>query len=113
MKTNYTELRDAIISSRMGQTRWRCPAELRAEIVDFTQARQREGVSVMKVAKALGMSASGLKRWLPKGQGRLRPVRVCEEASSRDQLVLVTPGGYRLEGLSASCAADVLRRLGC
>ena len=113
MPTNYTELREAITRSRVGQTRWRCPAELREEIVGFTNERRREGVSVMKVARELGMSESGLNRWLPKGDGRLRPVCVVEEPSSSDQLVLVTPGGYRLEGLNASCAADVLRRLGC
>lgn len=113
MTRNSTELREAITRSRAGQPRWRCPARLRAEIVEFTQARRREGVSVMKVARELGMSESGLSRWLQKGRARLRPVRVIEEPSGRGHLVLVTPGGYRLEGLSASCAADVLRRLGC
>ncbi len=56
MTTNYTELRDAITKSRVGQTRWRCPAKLRDEIVGFTQERRREGVSVMRVARELGMS---------------------------------------------------------
>ena len=113
MTTDYTELREAIARSRVGQTRWRCPAQLREKIVGFTQERRQEGVSVMRVARELGMSESGLNRWLPKADGRLRPVRVVEEPSDRGHLVLVTPGGYRLEGLSASCAADVLRRLGC
>ena len=112
MTRNDTELREAITRSRAGQTRWRCPAPLREEIVGFTQERRREGVSVKKIATQLGMSESGLNRWLQKADGRLRPVRVIEKSSSRD-LVLVTPGGYRLEGLSSSSAADVLRRLGC
>ena len=113
MRTEYLELREAITRSRVGQTRWRCPAPLREKVVEFTKERQGEGVAVVKVAKELGMSESGLNRWLQKGDGRLRPVRVAKEPSSDDRLVLVTPGGYRLEGLSASCAADVLRRLGC
>ena len=113
MTRDFTELREAITRSRAGQTRWRCPAKLRAEIVEFTQARRREGVSVMKVAKELGMSESGLSRWLQKKDGQLRPVRLAETPSSHDQLVLVTPGGYRLEGLSPRGAADVLRTLGC
>jgi transposase-like protein len=85
---------------------------LREEIVEFTQERQREGVSVKTTAGELGMSESGLRRWLQKADGRLRPVRVIEKSSIRE-LVLVTPGGYRLEGLSSSSAVEVLRRLGC
>ena len=112
MTRNSTELREAITKSRTGQTRWRCPTALREEIVGFTQERRREGVSVKKIAKQLGMSESGLNRWLLKADGRLRPVRVIETPSGGG-LVLVTPRGYRLEGLSSSSAADVLRRLGC
>ena len=113
MTRDCTELRNSITESRVGQTRWRCPAKLRDEIVGFARERRREGVSVMKVAKELGVSESGLNRWLQKADGRLRSVRVIEKPSSRDRLVLFTPGGYRLEGLSSSSAADVLRRLGC
>lgn len=113
MTRDSTELRESITQSRIGQNRWRCPTPLREEIVEFAQARRREGCSVKKIAEELGVSESGLSRWLPSGSGRLRPVRVAEKRSSPDQLVLVTPGGYRLEGLSASSAAEVLRGLGC
>ena len=113
MTTDCIELREAIAKSRVGQSRWRCPAALRDEIVELAQERKRDGFSVRKIAEELGVSESGLTRWLQSGSGRLRPVRVAEERSSHDQLVLVSPGGYRLEGLSASGAAEVLRRLGC
>lgn len=112
MTRNATELREAITKSRTGKTRWRCPAPLREEIVGFIQERRAEGVSVNKIAAQLGMSESGIRRWLQKADGRLRPIRVLEKASGSD-LVLVSPGGYRLEGLSSTSAADVLRRLGC
>ena len=113
MARDCTELRNAIAESRVGQTRWRCPAPLRDEIVGFAQERRREGASVRKTARELGVSESSLNRWLQKADGRLRPVRVIEKPSSRDSLVLITPGGYRLEGLSSMSAAEVLRRLGC
>ena len=42
----------------------------------------------------------------------LRPVRLSQSPSPSPQaLVLVTPQGYRLEGLSPASAADLLRRL--
>lgn len=113
MEKDSKELRAAIAKSRVGQSRWRCPAKLRDEIVGFAQERRREGVSVMKLAQELGVSESGLIRWLQKAEGRLRPVRVIEKPSSCDSLVLMTPGGYRLEGLSPTSAAEVLRSLGC
>ncbi len=69
MTRDSTELREAITQSRVGQTRWRCPVKLRDEIVGFAQERRREGVSVMKVAKELGVSESGLNRWLQKSRG--------------------------------------------
>ena len=113
MTTDSTELRESIIKSRIGQSRWRCPPALREEIVELAKARRREGCSVRKIAIELGVSESGLSRWLQGGSGRLRPVRVSEKPSSPSQLVLVTPEGYRLEGLSSISAAEVLRRLGC
>lgn len=113
MTTNSTELRESITRSRIGQSRWRCPPALREEIIEFSRERRREGCSVKRIAAELGVSESGLSRWLQVGSGRLRPVRVSEKDSIQGQLVLLTPGGYRLEGLSISGAAEVLRRLGC
>ena len=113
MTAEFEELRKEIASSQGGQTRWYCPLPLRQKIVDFARARNRGGVSLRKVARELGVSESGLLRWVRAEKGQLRPVRVAEEPASRASLVLVTPDGYRLEGLNASSAADVLRRLGC
>ena len=81
MTRDCTELRNAITESRVGQTRWRCPAKLRDEIVGFARERRREGISVTKIAKDLGVSESGLNRWLQKADGRLRPVRAIDKPS--------------------------------
>ena len=67
----------------------------------------------MTIARELGVSESGLNRWLQKKSGGIRPIRVVEQAAAAAELVSVTPGGYRLEGLDAASAADLLRRLGC
>lgn len=110
---NIEELREEIAQSRNGQSRWRCPTDLREEVVSYSKIRRSAGESVVQIARKIGMSASGLNRWLQKAGGTLRPVRVTDTLASQDQLVLVTPTGYRLEGLSVTCAADLLRRLGC
>lgn len=114
MAKSSTELQEAITRSRSGQVRWRCPIPLREEIVQFTRDCQRDSISVVKVARELGLSESGLSRWLNAGKPQLRPVRISATPTAKDAgLVLVTPGGYRLEGLNAASAVDLLRRLEC
>lgn len=114
MTTTFSELRESILRSRAGRKNWRCPAPLRQRIVEFANAQRQEGMGVLSIAKQLGLSQSGLNRWLEgAGQSKLRPVRIAQAPAPRTKMVLITPGGYRLEGLDAASAADVLRRLGC
>lgn len=110
---NIEELREAIAQSRNGQSHWRCPTDLREEAVGYCKSRQSAGDSLGRIAQDLGMSGSGLKRWLQKADGSLKPVRLKEDSPKRDGLILVTPLGYRLEGLSVATATDLLQRLGC
>ncbi len=114
MAKQIEELRVAITKSRVGQSRWRCPVPLRDEIVGYAKARRHSGASVLRIARELGVSETGLTRWLQIESGTLRRVRVqASSASTPTKLALITPGGYRLEGLSTSSAAELLRRLGC
>ena len=111
--TTDQELREEIIASRTGQSRWRCPMPLRERIIRHALERRRQGASLRQMGRALGLSESTLLRWTRTHAGRLRPVRVGEPSTGDAKLALVTPGGYRLEGLNASTALEVLRRLGC
>lgn len=115
MATNATELRESITRSRAGRVRWRCPEGLREEILELARERQGSGLSVLKIAQELGLSESTLLRWLKAGTSQLRPVRIAEAPPviASAPLVLVTPNGYRLEGLNTASAAEVLRRLAC
>jgi len=113
MTMNAKQLRDEITESRAGQDRWRCPDALRQRIVEYAEQGRRDGVALTRLAKQVGLSPSGLRRWLSKGRGVLRPVRVQESVPAVLTWVLFGPGGYRLEGLDASSAADLLRRLAC
>ena len=113
MTTTDQELREEIAASRAGKKRWRCPMPLRKRIIRHASERKRQGLSLRQMAKALGLGESTLLRWFRVTDGRLRPVRVAESASENAELALVTPGGYRLEGLSAATAVEVLRGLGC
>ena len=100
---------------RRGGGRFRTPAGLRDEVAVWATKLRSEGHGVGQIAAAIGMSETTLGKWLsPKvSAGELRRVRVATDAASsgRPGLVVVTPEGYRLEGLSIDEAVDVLRRL--
>jgi transposase-like protein len=92
------------------------PAELRRRAADYARKRAEVGDGVAKVSAELGVSEQTLRNWLAKaGSGFLR-VTVDEsvgsaEAVAAGTLVLVTPFGYRLEGLDLRAATELLRVL--
>lgn len=98
---------------RQGGGRWRTPPGLRDEIVVWTRRQQAAGQGLGSIALAIGLGESTLSKWLTPGDGtgELRPVRVSADVAVGGRLVVVTPEGYRLEGLSVDQAVDVLRRL--
>ena len=107
-------LRAAVTRSKAGQKRWVCPPYLKEDLVRFARARREEGVHLKTLAQDLGVSMSGLERWMRLGSKTFKPVRLVEDADSpTEALVLCTPGGYRIEGLSPRSAAELLRHLGC
>ncbi len=117
MNTQAAEYRGKLekLRKQSGGRRWRAPAALRDEITEWAARLGTEGHTAGAIAAAIGLSESALRRWLShqESPGELR--RVCvggePEQAGSGNLVVVTPGGYRLEGLSVSQAVDVLRRL--
>ncbi len=125
-------LRKAIEASRAAWQgpRWRCSTCLRKEIVDYARHEVDAGVSVRATASQLGVSNTTLTRWLEEVEqtSTFRPVQIAaasgttagqiahspvvtEQETSR-VLVLVSPGGYRVEGLDVEQLAQLLSRLG-
>lgn len=98
-----------------GGARWRTPAALRDEITVWARGLRAEGHTLGLVAGSIGLSESTLGRWTSAqgDPGHLRPVRVAGEVTRVESggLAIVTPAGYRLEGLSLDDAVNVLRRL--
>jgi hypothetical protein len=64
-------------------------------------------------ARTLGVSWLTLKRWQESEatQARLRPVEIVAESSSSNA-VLLSPRGYRVEGLSEEGLSRLLEQLG-
>jgi hypothetical protein len=75
------------------------------------------GKSLGRVAEELGIGSATLTRWLGKvgGGEPLRPVEVQreeEEPGLASSLVVVTPSGWRIEGLRLADLTELLRALG-
>lgn len=102
--------------------KWRCPEDLQARIVEYTKVCRERGEPYADIANRLDLIESTLTRWMRRegyaGPGRLRSVAIvaADRRSERDQhqgpvLELITPSGYRVQGLDADTLAYLLRVL--
>ncbi len=107
--------REAIVGlGERGRTQ-RIPVEVREVVVEFARRERHRGRSWADIADRIGVSTSALIRWAqgrrPK-QRKVVPVAVREHvAADAAPVVLVTPGGYRIEGVSVEQTVDLMRRL--
>lgn len=118
MDPRIEELRHAIAEERASWTgqRWRASQSLRARVVAVVEDERARGSSLGRMAATLGLHPSVLQRWLGRravvgGPATFRRVTLRGPgwSGSSSGLVLVTPGGYRLEGLDLSTALTVLQ----
>jgi len=94
----------------------RYPAVFRDAVVTVARTRVGHGQSLAHVAREVGVSFPTLAAWLERpGRPSLRPVAVAPEldppTERRSPVVLVTPQGFRVEGLDGDGLVAVLRAL--
>jgi hypothetical protein len=92
----------------------RVPPALRVAIAAYAHDARAAGVSCHALAERVGVSAESIRRWTRSapgcdGGGGLVPVQVVAEAAAT--VTVWSPTGYRVDGLSVSEAAELLRRL--
>lgn len=99
----------------------RYPAAVRAEVVGLKQQAEAAGIGRGEFAAALGLPRWTITRWdrrVPR-RGSPRPLRRIAIApapaasgppTAPPALVLVTPQGWRIEGLDLATLLDVLAR---
>jgi len=112
MDARVESFRNAVARSGAGGVGRRYPAELRALAVAVAQERREEPLA--RVAADLGVSAVSLQRWLEQGEpAGFRPVEIepSPAAAPAVGLALITPRGYRVEGLEAGVLVSLLRVL--
>jgi transposase-like protein len=91
---------------------------LRAELIAYACAQRATGVSMQAIAAALGVAPESVRRWTQRSAGAARgalvPVHVVPEPprASRTALTLVSPRGFRVEGLDLADVGTLLAALG-
>ena len=92
----------------------RYPAQLRADVGVWARKRPASGASWSATAGEIGMKMETVRRWAmadaPKSTRRRRAVPV-EIALSSIAMRVVSPSGYRVEGLALDEVATLLREL--
>ena len=118
------ELRQELSTLKPGRGR-RYPPEARRRILALTHRLHAQGLSRADIARALDISDKTLQRWIREGETTtrrgeslpepipLRPVMVEPRSvpAPRDQLVVVSPTGYVVEGLDLDGVVTLLRKL--
>jgi hypothetical protein len=92
-----------------------CPTELREQVIAWAVRQHEAGATWKQIQSELGL-ADIVRRWCvgrsqPKGRS-LVPVEVVAEQPSHGSFSIVSPSGYRANGLTLSEAVALLRELG-
>ncbi len=119
MADRFTSLRLQVARSlRGGRSRaTRYPVTARREAVRLARTESARGIAVAATARALGLRPRTLGLWLRSHRRpRLRRVEVVEASSrqpinSEARVSVVTPQGYRVEGLDLSSLVRLLQEL--
>ena len=96
----------------------RYPKDFKEDAVEAVDRLRKEGWTQTAVSEALGIPWVTLKRWRGDGEDSskekatkgFRPVEVVDGAGTH-RAALVSPSGWRIEGLSLAELIEVARRL--
>src|SRR5438128_1257431 len=83
----------------------RVPAGLRAQIAAYAHRRRGVGAGCARIAAAVGVAPESIRRWarqhpVDAAARALVAVRVVEDVEAAARLAVVSPTGYRVDGLT-------------
>ena len=115
MENEVAGLRSELRRMKKGRGK-RYPAELRTRVVAWAVRQRAGGASWEEIKRELGQEFDTVRRWCVGSKApmsrALVAVRVMPEPAAARLLSVVSPSGFRVDGLSPSEAAALLRELG-
>jgi hypothetical protein len=114
MDRELHDLRRELSGIERGPGRW-YPPTLRERITRWTRRRRSDGASLREIGDEIGMSWETLRRWstsTAESPPAFVPVEVVDDHRGDHALAIVTPAGYRIEGITIADAIALVRELG-
>ena len=109
MESEVGKLRSVLARRESGRGR-RFSPDLRRQISLVGRQLRDEGKSWSEIGTELGMRGESVRRLCDDADPGFAPVEVVNDVVAHG-LVLVTPSGFRIEGLDAGGAVMLIRRL--
>jgi transposase-like protein len=112
MDADYTERIEALRLEAAERETLQYPADFRDQAVALVDELRADGWTQKAVSEALDICWQTLRRWRnqdPDGDEGFRAVDVAARPAAEPRLV--SPSGWRIEGLSVEELVDVARRL--
>src|SRR5262245_44623801 len=99
---------------RIGTRRGRCmPRDLKQRTSVWLAKQRATGSTVAELASELGLAAGTVLRWSSEAPTRaIVPVRVIADRAEPPAVAVISPSGFRIEGVTLVDAAWLLRELG-
>ena len=103
------------VTSRQGPC---FPRDLKERVARWIVEQRASGVTAAELATTLGLAAGTVLRWsrdigaAPARSRALVPVVVVPDAGAARTVSVVSPSGFRIEGVSIAEAAALLKALG-
>jgi hypothetical protein len=110
MESEIRKLRAALARRERGRGRRFAP-EIRCQISGVGRRLRNEGGSWGGIGAALGLPAETVRRLCESDTPGFARVELVAEPVAVGALVVVTPSGFRIEGLDANGAATLIRQL--
>lgn len=90
------------------------PAELKQRVSRWLISQRAAGMMVADLALELGLSTGTVLKWSTgaKRSRALVPVEIVPSVRTERSVSILSPSGFRLEGLQVAEAAELLRALG-
>ena len=115
MESEARELKRELGKQVFGRGR-RVPSEIKDRVRLYALGRREQGATLTQISDELGLPVRNVQRWSVTGRaarpGRsIAPVAVEVIAERGATVSVVSPSGYRLEGLGLDEAVQLLRAL--
>jgi hypothetical protein len=114
MEARLREVRAALAGLGARGRTTRIPDAVRTRVIVYAREQRSRGKTWRSIAEAVGLSATVLQRWMraaPEASCRLARVKVVADPEAIAAVSLISPSGYRIEGVTLEAALRALEAL--